>query len=68
MNTLTASDIRRMLEDLDAIEDLTGILRHAHFTVPYAPISKAIGATAGIRNVLLRVALVDVEVETKEAA
>lgn len=64
MKTLTAADTRRILDALEEIETLTGLLRHSHFTVPYAPVSGAIGATHAIRQTILRVALADVEVET----
>lgn len=63
MPTLTAADIRNILEKLDKIDELTGLLRRAHMDVPYRPISAAIGAAGAIRQKLLRVALTDVTVE-----
>lgn len=63
MSTLTARELRYLLDDTAKIEELTSLLREKHFDVPYAKVYGAVGAVANIRDRLLRVGLADIEVE-----
>lgn len=63
MSTLTARELRHLLDDTAKIEELTNLLRQKHFEVPYEAVYGAVGAVANIRDRLLRVGLTDVEVE-----
>jgi hypothetical protein len=61
--TITGREVREILANLDRVKELTDLLRRAHFEVPYKIIYDAVGAEIYLRNKLLEVALVDVEVE-----
>jgi hypothetical protein len=63
MNTLTQSDLRAILRSLDAVKELTDLLRRAHYDVDYKTVYNAAGAEANIREKILSVALADVAVE-----
>jgi hypothetical protein len=63
MNTLSAVGIRRIFLYLDNIRELTDLLRRAHFDVPEDIVYGAVGGEASIRELLLNVALADIEVE-----
>lgn len=63
MNTLRALEMRYLLDDIAKIEELTNLLRHKHFDVPFRTVYDAVGAVGNIRDRLLRVALADVAVE-----
>jgi hypothetical protein len=60
---ITHREVREILTNLDRIKELTDLLRRAHFEVPYTIVYDAVGAEISLRNKLLEVALVDVEVE-----
>jgi hypothetical protein len=68
MNTLTSRDVRHMLDDIRRIEELTNLLRRAHYDVPYRTVYDAVGGAANIRAKLLDLALTDVQVEAAPMA
>ena len=63
MHTLTQSDLRALIRDLDRVKELTDLLRRTHFNVDYKTVYNAAGAEANIREKILSVALADVGVE-----
>jgi hypothetical protein len=67
MNTLTARDVRQMLDGLAQIEELTNWLRSpafkAPFGVPWKNVYAAAEAAENIRAKLLDASLADIEVE-----
>jgi hypothetical protein len=62
-NALTAADVRRILNSLDQIKELTDLLRRAHMDVPHDTVYGAAGGESVIREILLKAVLADVEVE-----
>lgn len=67
MNTLPARETRAMLAALDAIRELTTLLRHAHFDVTSRVVYDAVSAEASIRKRLLEAAVTDIAVEAPDA-
>lgn len=66
MNTITAHDVRRILDKLNEIDELLLILRKGHFDVPYRPVYDSVGAVGVIRSLICRAALTDVAVESTQ--
>ena len=62
-HTITARETREMFAQLDRIRELTDLLRHKHFDVPYKIVYDAVGAEAALRERLHSVAFTDIEIE-----
>ena len=63
MNTLTQSDLRQIVRDLDRVKELTDLLRRSNYDLDFKTVYNAAAGESRIREQILSVALADVGIE-----